>query len=107
MANPEGKGGFKKGQSGNPGGLTKEARAARDLLTADLSSEEMRVAWRAGYAKALSEGNALILADYLNRTLGKPVESVSIEANVNNENPAAPLTTEQLVAIAQAAGVKT
>jgi hypothetical protein len=100
MANPNGVGGFKKGQSGNPGGLTREARAFRDLMNADLETDDMRTAWREGYRKAMQEGNHFVLVDYANRKLGKPAETVNM--NTTSENPAAPLTTEQLLEIAKA-----
>lgn len=100
MANPEGKGGFKKGASGNPGGQTAEQKAARDLLNAALDTDEMRNAFLEGYTKQLKQGNALILVDYANRRLGKPAETVNVAASVTKDEAAVPLTTEMLIDIA-------
>lgn len=41
--NPEGIGGFQKGVSGNPGGLTKDQRQARDWVRDSLKSEKEQV----------------------------------------------------------------
>lgn len=89
---------FKAGASGNAGGMTAEQKAARDLLNTELDSDEMRDAFVKGYKAQLEKGNALILVDYANRKLGKPVERV--EASFSSENPAEPLTTEALLELA-------
>lgn len=74
MANPTGKGGFTKGQSGNPSGTTTEAQQARLVLEMRLDGPEYQDAFLVAYLEQLKEGNATILKDYADRKLGKPVE---------------------------------
>ena len=81
MTNPTGKGGFQKGQSGNPGGRSKlpadireafkaKAPEALEVLTRRLQSDDDRVAMMAAQA-------------ILDRGYGKPVQS--IDANINED----------------------
>ena len=81
MTNPTGKGGFQKGQSGNPGGRSKlpadireafkaKAPQALEVLTRCLQSGDDRVAIMAAQA-------------ILDRGYGKPVQS--IDANINDD----------------------
>jgi hypothetical protein len=91
------------GPSPNPGGQTKEQVAARELLDMRLDAEEYREAFLAGYLAALQDKNPAILKDYADRKLGKPVERLDVAHSGAVENPARPLTTEQLVAIASQA----
>ncbi len=69
--------------SHNPGGLTREARAARELLRATLNSTEMLMAWKKAYLNQLIAENGLIIKDYADRIGGKPKESVEIVGDVN------------------------
>lgn len=78
MANPTGKGGFQKGQSGNPAGLTKEAKAARAVLRLELEGEEARAEFLLAYRQAIRDGNVQILIDYANRVMGKPKEALEV-----------------------------
>lgn len=100
MANPEGKGGFRKGCKGNPGGLTKEQRKARDELREALAKDGPRV--HAALMRLVDADNPAAVVYAHTALHGKEPLAVDVDANVNNENPAAPLTTEQLVAIAAA-----
>ena len=81
MTNPTGKGGFQRGQSGNPGGRSKlpadireafKARApqALEVLTRCLQSDDDRIAMMAAQA-------------ILDRGYGKPTQS--IDANINED----------------------
>ena len=63
---------FQKGTSGNPGGLTANERAARDLLRQTLSTPEMHAAWKVGYLNQLVAENPIILKDFADRVGGKP-----------------------------------
>ena len=78
MTNPTGKGGFQKGQSGNPGGRSKlpadireafkaKAPQALEVLTRCLQSDDDRIAMMAAQA-------------ILDRGYGKPAQS--IDANI-------------------------
>ena len=82
MTNPTGKGGFRRGQSGNPGGRSKlpadireafkaKAPQALEVLTRCLQSGDDRVAMMAAQA-------------ILDRGYGRPTQS--IDANIN-DNP--------------------
>jgi len=81
MTNPTGKGGFQKGQSGNPGGRSKlpaemreafkaKAPQALEVLTRCLQSDDDRIAMMAAQA-------------ILDRGYGRPVQS--IDANINDD----------------------
>ena len=81
MTNPTGKGGFQKGQSGNPGGRSKlpadireafkaKAPQALEVLTRCLQSDDDRIAMMAAQA-------------ILDRGYGKPTQS--IDANINDD----------------------
>ncbi len=67
---------FKAGQSGNPGGLTKAERAARDALRKALSAPATLRLGIAAYKKLLLEANPLIVKDFMDRVAGKPVTPV-------------------------------
>ena len=78
MTNPTGKGGFQRGQSGNPGGRSRlpadireafkaKAPAALEVLTRCLQSDDDRIAMMAAQA-------------ILDRGYGKPTQS--IDANI-------------------------
>lgn len=101
--NPSLKGRIKPGENRNPGGMTKEQRAARDLLNADLRSPEMHSAWKKSYLAALEDGNALILKDYADRIGGKVKESIELSEDPDAPvNPLRALTVEELKAVARA-----
>ena len=81
MTNPTGKGGFQRGQSGNPGGRPKlpadireafkaKAPEALEVLTRCLQSDDDRVAMMAAQA-------------ILDRGYGRPTQS--IDANINDD----------------------
>ena len=81
MTNPTGKGGFQRGQSGNPGGRPKlpadireafkaKAPEALEVLTRCLQSDDDRIAMMAAQA-------------ILDRGYGKPTQS--IDANINDD----------------------
>ena len=81
MTNPTGKGGFRRGQSGNPGGRSKlpadireafkaKAPQALEVLTRCLQSDDDRIAMMAAQA-------------ILDRGYGKPTQS--IDANINDD----------------------
>ena len=76
MTNPTGKGGFQKGQSGNPGGRSKlpadireafkaKAPQALEVLTRCLQSDDDRIAMMAAQA-------------ILDRGYGKPTQSIDV-----------------------------
>lgn len=83
MANPKGKGGFKPGQSGNPGGRPKgyaeiidaaraHGEAAISVLVASLTDKDARL--RVAAAQALLE-----------RGYGKPAQHLSLSENLSHE----------------------
>lgn len=91
-------GSWKKGQSGNPHGVTSEQKLAAQTLAMRLDAPEYREAFLTAYLMRLKEGNQPILIDYANRKLGKAPEILE----VREDRPAASLTVEQLLAIARA-----
>lgn len=105
MANPEGKGGFKKGCKGNPGGLTKEQRAARDELRAALAKDGARI--HAALMRLVDNDNPAAVVYAHTALHGKEPMALDVEHSGSVENPAKPLTTEMLVDIANAAKAKT
>ncbi len=66
---------FKKGNSGNPGGLTEAERAARDLMRKALSDPDMVAAWKVAYTSQLVNENPIILKDFADRVGGKPKDT--------------------------------
>ena len=81
MTNPTGKGGFKRGQSGNPGGRPKlpadireafkaKAPEALEVLERCLQSNDDRIAMQAAQA-------------ILDRGYGRPHQTQSIDANIS------------------------
>ncbi len=86
MSNPTGKGGAKKGEpSRNPHGLSKEAKAERDLVNALLLTPARDQVWLSAYDAALTAGVAPIILDYAHRRLGKPPESINVTDDRSNE----------------------
>lgn len=90
-------GSFKPGQSGNPGGMTKEARAARELFLRQF--DEMEPEWREAYKALLTERCPQIVLDYTYRKLGKPVERVADATGAPDVNGV--LTEEQILEVAR------
>ncbi len=74
---------FKEGNSHNPGGMTRETRAARELLRTALTSGPFSAAWKQAYLNQLIAENAIILKDYADRIGGKPKETVEVTGEVN------------------------
>lgn len=72
--NPTGKGGFKKGQSGNPGGRTSEEIAAAKALNAALRGDDFQREAKDAYLQLLRERNPVIVKDYMDRVAGKARE---------------------------------
>jgi hypothetical protein len=96
MANPSGRGGFKKGQSGNPGGrpralvsVMEEARK-HTLDALGVLAQLMKV--------ARSESVRLNAAEaVLNRGWGRPIQAFQVDANFANRK-LNELTNEELAA---------
>lgn len=74
----KGDGRIKKGETRNPGGMTKEQRAARELIKAVLLTPERDEKWLTAYETALLERVPAIVLDYTYRRLGKPPETVNV-----------------------------
>lgn len=91
---------FKKGQSGNPGGMTPEQAEAKRVLAKWLGGPEMSKAFKDAYRNALDSGNATIIVDYANRLMGKVKEEV--ELSESEERPFKGAAIEKLLALADA-----
>lgn len=81
MANPTGKGGWKPGQSGNPGGMTSDQRNRRaenlNIFLTQVSAATMRkVAKR--IIDGAKNGRLEYIKLFLDYTLGKPSQAVDI-----------------------------
>lgn len=94
MANPTGKGGFKKGQSGNAGGRTAEEAAAAKVINEQLRAPAMMKAGMKAYKALLEEQNPVIVKDFVDRLAGKAKESVEVSGPEGS--PLAGMTTEEL-----------
>jgi hypothetical protein len=89
---------FAKGKSANPGGMTAEQRRARDELREALAKDSAEV--HAALLRLIKNDNPQAIV-YAHQVLhGKEPERLDVKHDV--ENPAAPLTTEQLLEIAKA-----
>lgn len=66
----------------NAGGLTSAQRQARDAMALWLCEEPQIEKGKEAYLRALSEGNAVIIKDWMDRILGKPKESVELSGEV-------------------------
>lgn len=89
---------FKKGNRANPGGMTEAQRKARDELREALAGDAAKV--HAALIRLVEADNPQAIV-YAHQVLhGKEAEK--LDARISNENPAEPLTTEQLLEIAKA-----
>ena len=72
--NPEGKGGYRKGQSGNPGGRPKEVAEVRELARTHTEAAIARLAeWMASDDPRASVAASIALLD---RGWGKPMQQM-------------------------------
>ena len=84
----------------NPGGLTKEAREMRDKMREMLRADAEDV--HAALVDLVRERNAPAVIYAHTLLHGKDPDKLDVEHSGALENPAKPLTTAQLVAIAAA-----
>lgn len=94
--NPTGKGGFKKGNSGNPGGLTKEQREARDLIRELLTGEAEAV--HKALMTRIREGSDVLIKYAHEQLHGKAPDKLEAEVS-KTPDPFAELTVEELRAL--------
>lgn len=92
--NPTGKGGFKKGQSGNPLGRSAEEVQAAAALNKALREPGMMKAGLAAYKSLLEEQNPVIVKDFVDRVAGKAREIVEVSGPEGS--PLSGMTTEEL-----------
>jgi hypothetical protein len=90
-----------KGGALNPGGLTKEARAARDLFNKDLANPARYRKFLVAYDEQLEAGNAVILKDYADRVGGKVKESIDFN-DVTPQDTTPPLSNDERRALLKA-----
>ena len=91
---------FPPGKSGNPAGMTKEQREARDAVKRILCTT-LRQKGISAYERLLDADNPLIVRDWADRVLGKVKEQV--ELSQDPDNPVNALTAfgpEDLAAFA-------
>lgn len=93
---------IQKGETRNPGGMTKEQRAARDLFNTDLTKPARYRRFLAAYDKALDDGNPVILKDYADRVGGKVKEAIEFEDKTPNRDASPPLTNDERRALLKA-----
>ncbi len=86
---------FAKGQSGNPGGMPKDARAAADALNAWLRSDAVADEGKEAYLALLEDRNPIITKDFMDRVAGKARDVVLLE---DATDPLKKVPTEKLVA---------
>lgn len=86
------------GGTPNPGGITKEQRAARDALNLWLCAEPQMEKGRAAYLRCLEDGNPVIVKDYMDRVAGK-VKDV-VEHQGEGPNLLADVTREVILKLA-------
>ena len=79
----------------NPGGLTKEQRAARDALNQWLCDEPQMKLGKESYRLLLMTGNPVIVKDFMDRIAGKVKESVALD--VSDNRPLRDVTDDMLV----------
>lgn len=84
----------------NPGGLTREQREMRDKMRDKLRGDADEV--HDALMKLVRDGNAPATI-YAHQLLhGKDPDKVEMDANVNSDNPARPLSTADLLAVVAA-----
>jgi hypothetical protein len=89
---------FQKGKSANPGGMTAAQRKARDELREALAGDSREV--HDALMRLIKNDNPQAIV-YAHQVLhGK--EPDKLDARLSTDNPAEPLTTEQLLALASA-----
>ncbi len=94
---------FKKGTVGNPGGFTAEERQARDAIRKALMAPDMMREGLAAYRRLLEADNPMIAKDFMDRLAGKPREHIELSQDPDAPlNPLAPLTLDELKAVARA-----
>ncbi len=74
---------FKTGQKGNPGGFTREQRAARDIVQSYLVSSETLSKGLDAYVRLINADNPLIVKDFMDRVAGKVKENIELAGDVN------------------------
>lgn len=105
MANPGGKGGFKKGQSGNPGGRTAEEVAAAKAINSVLRGEDFQDAAKTAYLRLLREANPVIVKDYMDRVGGKAVDRVEVTTETDGTlSIVSAASTERIVKLLKGEG---
>lgn len=80
----------------NPGGITKEQRAARDALNKWLCAAPQMEMGKAAYTQLLQEGNPVIVKDFMDRVAGKVKETLNVQDD--RERPFAGMSPEALLA---------
>jgi hypothetical protein len=99
MPNPKGIGGFKPGQSGNPGGRPRAVAMVRHELSRHIGEANARLMklMRRGHKDDAVKLGAL--KEFYDRTLGRPVQAVDIRALMMGEIDK--LTPEQLKVVVE------
>lgn len=80
MANPNGIGGFKKGQTGNPGGRTAEEIRAAKLLNDELRKPDLIRKGVEAYKALLEDKNPAIVKDFMDRIGGKAADRIELSS---------------------------
>ena len=89
---------FQKGNSGNPGGMTKEQREARDAVRRKLADDADEV--HDALLALIRERNPAAVVYAHGLLHGK--DPLELKHSGGFDNPATPITTEKLLAIAEA-----
>lgn len=101
------KGRIKPGETRNPGGMTLEARAARDAMLKALAEPSRAKRGLAAYDRLLEADNPLIVKDFMDRLAGKVKEHLALEDEDGNAlRPFVGLTFEQILVAIQTAKTK-
>jgi hypothetical protein len=101
MANLTGKGGFKPGQSGNPGGRPKELKIIQELAREHGPDAIKTLAAIMNNGKATPAARAMAANALLDRGYGKPPQFSAIAST--NRRSLNEMTDEELMAIARGA----
>ncbi len=96
---PEYVGPIKKGETRNPGGMTKEVAEARAAIQKILTSTAMRRRGVAAYERLLEADNPLIVKDWMDRVAGKAKEIVEVNDVTDRSKPE--MTPEEAIEMAQ------